>query len=239
LLSTITERSIQPFSPKRYIAFTGWTVAVWISYNFLIDARQRRDASPKATHVINVIGKLLFAIFICAAVLLFEKFAIQWIAGKFHEKSYAGTRLLFYFIFTTPCSSVWKGNPLFFFFWPERIADQKFAVKSLVTLYKNSVDVPGHIDTLGQNGKGSSVNPKQLFKKLKEGVRFATTTTATVFGNVASEIAGRYGTVWLWPNGLGTEVTPLFILLPALCYSLTPLKPSLKRLSNPQISRAW
>lgn len=82
----------------------------------------------------------------------------------------------------------------YFFFSPERIADQKFAVKSFVTLYKNSMDIPGHTDTL-PNAKGSSINPKRLFRKLKEGVRFATTTTATVFGNVASEIAGRYGTV--------------------------------------------
>lgn len=145
----------------RYIALFAWTVAVWVSYNFLIDARQSGTASPKSTHAVDLIGKLLFSFFICAAVLLFEKFAIQWIAGKFHERSYA-----------------------------ERIADQKFAVKSLVTLYKNSVDIPGHTDTLQPNVKGSSVNPKRLFKKLKDGVRYATTTTATVFGNVASEIAG-------------------------------------------------
>jgi hypothetical protein len=82
------------------------------------------------------------------------------------------------------------------FFCPsERIADQKFAVKSFVTLYKNSTDIQGHTDTLEPNAKGSSVIPKRIFKKLKEGVRFATTTTATVFGNVASEIAGRYGIV--------------------------------------------
>lgn len=35
------------------------------------------------------------------------------------------------------------------------------------------------------------VNPKRLFRKFRHGIRSATTTTATVFGNVASEIAGR------------------------------------------------
>ena len=38
----------------------------------------------------NTIAKLLFAFFLCAGLLVFEKFAIQWIAGKFHERSYAG-----------------------------------------------------------------------------------------------------------------------------------------------------
>ena len=38
----------------------------------------------------NSIAKLLFAFFLCAGLLVFEKFAIQWIAGKFHERSYAG-----------------------------------------------------------------------------------------------------------------------------------------------------
>lgn len=75
----------------------------------------------------------------------------------------------------------------------ERIAEQKFAVRTLVTLYSHSSDIPGRSDTLGARhlGKGSSVDPMRLLKKLGQGVRLATTTTATVFGNVASEIAGR------------------------------------------------
>lgn len=39
----------------------------------------------------------------------------------------------------------------------------------------------------------------RLLKKLGQGVRLATTTTATVFGNVASEIAGRCVRV-IWPH---------------------------------------
>jgi len=87
------------FPITRYIALFAWTIAVWVSYNVLIDARQRGNASPRATHVVDLIGKLLFSIFICAAILLFEKFAIQWIAGKFHERSYAGTQFFFFFFF--------------------------------------------------------------------------------------------------------------------------------------------
>ncbi|KAG5651771.1 hypothetical protein H0H81_007524 [Sphagnurus paluster] len=73
----------------------------------------------------------------------------------------------------------------------QRIADQKFAVKSLVTLYRNSVDVPGRSDTLRDGpAKRASVNPKRFFKKFRQGIRMAATTTTTALGNVASEIAG-------------------------------------------------
>jgi len=62
-------------------------LAIWISYQPLIDKRQE----PGTNHAeIPFLLKLLFGIFLCTAVLLGEKFAIQVIAGKFHEKSYAG-----------------------------------------------------------------------------------------------------------------------------------------------------
>ncbi|KAF8893315.1 Mechanosensitive ion channel-domain-containing protein [Infundibulicybe gibba] len=146
----------------RYIALFGWTLTIWAAWNPLIDTKQK-NAGDKSIKIIDTIGKLLFAFFLCAAALLFEKFSIQWIAGKFHERSYA-----------------------------ERIADQKFAVRSLVTLYKNSSDIPGRSDTMRSERamKGMSVNPKRFFKRLRQGVRVAATTTTTAFGNVASEIAG-------------------------------------------------
>ncbi|PPQ98611.1 hypothetical protein CVT24_003944 [Panaeolus cyanescens] len=146
----------------RYIALFAWSLCIWVTWNPLID-NHLNNPSQKSSNAVKLIGKLLFGIFICSAVLLFEKFSIQWIAGKFHERSYA-----------------------------ERIADQKFAVRSLVTLYKYSSDIPGRTDVLEANThtRGQSVNPKMFLKKLRQGVKIATTTTATVFGNVASEIAG-------------------------------------------------
>lgn len=76
----------------------------------------------------------------------------------------------------------------------DRIAEQKHAVKTLISLYRNSSDIPGRSDTLLASNVtrgAAAVDPRRLFKKLREGVRLATTTTATVFGNVASEITGR------------------------------------------------
>ena len=86
-----------PFLSQRYMALFAWTVTIWVSYNVLINARQAQNASPRSVHAVDLIGRLLFSFFICAAVLLFEKFAIQWIAGKFHERSYAGPHFFFLF----------------------------------------------------------------------------------------------------------------------------------------------
>ena len=148
----------------RYVAFLGWMFAVWVSFQPLINTRQRSDASESSKSIIDTIAKLLFGLWLCAGVLVFEKFAIQWIAGKFHERSYA-----------------------------ERIASQKFAVKVLVMLYRHSSDIPGRTDTLkdGPVDKRMTMNPKKFFKKALKGVRKAATTTTTALGNVASEIAGR------------------------------------------------
>ncbi|KAL4264733.1 Mechanosensitive ion channel protein [Pleurotus pulmonarius] len=155
----------------RYVALFAWTLVNWVSFNPLIDRRQEGEVSDNSRRAVDVMGKLLFAFFVCSAVLLFEKFSIQWIAGKFHERSYA-----------------------------ERIADQKFAVKALVTLYRNSRDILDRTDTLhdrATHAKNMSISPGRFFKKALKGVRIAATTTTTAFGNVASEIAG---TSVLQPN---------------------------------------
>ena len=75
---------------SRYIALVAWTAAMWIAWNPLVNSRQDGKASPKSRSIIEFIGKFLFGLYLCAALLLFEKFSIQWIAAKFHERSYAG-----------------------------------------------------------------------------------------------------------------------------------------------------
>ncbi|KAH0589492.1 hypothetical protein J132_05680 [Termitomyces sp. J132] len=145
---------------SRYITLFAWTLTIWISWGPLIDNKQTDRASTKSIQASDTAARLLFAFVLCSAALLFEKFSIQWIAAKFHERSYA-----------------------------ERIADQKFSVKSLVTLYRNSKDMQEQSDSLHDRQRGS-VDIKRFFKKLKQGVRMAATTTTTALGNVASEIAG-------------------------------------------------
>lgn len=82
----------------RYVALFAWALVNWVSFNPLIDRRQEGEVSDNSRRAVDVMGKLLFAFFVCAAVLLFEKFSIQWIAGKFHERSYAG-QSSFYSVF--------------------------------------------------------------------------------------------------------------------------------------------
>ncbi|KZT26735.1 hypothetical protein NEOLEDRAFT_1131748 [Neolentinus lepideus HHB14362 ss-1] len=146
----------------RYVALFAWTLTIWITFNPIINARDG-DGSQRSQSIISFIAKLLFAIYVCAAVLAFEKFSIQWIAGKFHERSYA-----------------------------ERIADQKFAIRVLTILYRQSTDIPGRSDTLrdGPIDKHASMNPKRFLKRALKGVKYAATTTTTALGNVASEMAG-------------------------------------------------
>ena len=74
----------------RYVALTAWTVTIWVTYQPLLNRRQSNEASDNSKKIISLFGRLLFAFFLCASVLFLEKFAIQFIAGKFHERSYAG-----------------------------------------------------------------------------------------------------------------------------------------------------
>jgi hypothetical protein len=78
---------------SRYVALVAWTAAIWIAWNPLVDSRQDKNASPKSINIIDFVGKFLFGLYLCAALLLFEKFSIQWIAAKFHERSYAGQEI--------------------------------------------------------------------------------------------------------------------------------------------------
>jgi hypothetical protein len=79
----------------------------------------------------------------------------------------------------------------------DRIDEQKHARKILVTLYEHSTEMPDRGDTL-QDGPaaekgGSGIDPRWLLRAAIKGVRGVAQTTTNVFGNVASEIAGRYG----------------------------------------------
>ena len=71
-----------------------WTIAIWASFNPVINIH-KVNAGAESIAAISLLARLLFALFLCAAALLFEKFSIQWIAGKFHERSYAGNYKFF------------------------------------------------------------------------------------------------------------------------------------------------
>ncbi|KAF8608825.1 hypothetical protein BDV93DRAFT_518874 [Ceratobasidium sp. AG-I] len=157
---------------QRFMAFFAWSLAQWIAFTQLI-IRNRPDVDENDANAVarqtsnnsnlDLITKILFGVMLCAAILLGEKFAIQWIAFKFHERSYA-----------------------------ERIAEQKIQTACLTTLYKHSSDIPGRSDTLkdGQVTGPAAINPKKLLRGVIKGVKGVASTTTTALGNVASEIAG-------------------------------------------------
>lgn len=76
---------------------------MYVSFQALIDQQQQGDAgaSSSSRSAISLVAKLLFAVMLCTALLLFEKFSIQWIAAKFHERSYAGTSPLLPYIYAS------------------------------------------------------------------------------------------------------------------------------------------
>ncbi|KAH9920051.1 Mechanosensitive ion channel-domain-containing protein [Fomitopsis serialis] len=91
---------LQPLG--RYIALFLWSLGVWVSFNPLISTRKQPTATSGDASALSTVAKIFFAILESTLILLAEKVAIQWIASKFHERSYA-----------------------------ERVAQQKFAVRVL------------------------------------------------------------------------------------------------------------
>ncbi|KDQ51186.1 hypothetical protein JAAARDRAFT_41454 [Jaapia argillacea MUCL 33604] len=147
----------------RYVALFGWTLGIWIAFNPLI-LRHYTGSNAGYKTILNTMSKALCSFCLCAGLLVAEKLAIQVIAGKFHQRSYA-----------------------------ERISEHKLAMKILTILYTRSSDIPTRSDTMrdGSNNKrGSMATSKVLLRKALKGVQAAATTTTTVLGNMASEMAG-------------------------------------------------
>ena len=107
---------------NRSIALLAWSITIWITFNQLIINRQHADITSKSRDAANFCAKLLFAGLISSAILLGEKVAIQAIASHFHERSYA-----------------------------DRIEEQQWNTRTLVTLYAHSTDQVGRSDTLHDN----------------------------------------------------------------------------------------
>ena len=72
---------------QRYMAFFAWSLAQWIAFTQLIvrnrPSADENDANAVARQTSNdsnldLITKILFGVMLCAAILLGEKFAIQW-----------------------------------------------------------------------------------------------------------------------------------------------------------------
>ncbi|CAG7850530.1 Uncharacterized MscS family protein C2C4.17c [Serendipita indica DSM 11827] len=147
----------------RYVAIFLWALASFISFQPLIRNNQQSDASDSDKRALVVCWRILLGILICSAILLGEKIFIQAIATSFHERSYA-----------------------------DRLEAQRRNTRTLVTLYINSSDQPGRIDTLhdGPAGGQGKIDPNRLLRTALKGIKGAAQTTTQAFGNVATEILG-------------------------------------------------
>jgi hypothetical protein len=176
----LTQSATLPYPIARYVAMFGWSLAVWISFQPLIDRTQHNDASSKDQSIISTLAKLLFAFFVCMALLLAEKVAIQWIADKFHERSYAGM------------CNFGLPNQYIPDTCTERVEDQKRAIRAITILYANSTDVPGRSDTDDSGSLRTIAGqlPVKIFKTALRGVQSAASFTTSSLGSVASQLSG-------------------------------------------------
>jgi len=137
----------------RYAKLVVWMLAVWIAFQTLIIGRYQGDQAAVSRNNLTTFANILFALFICTIVLSLEKLVVQLIAFQFHQDSYE-----------------------------DRLKEQKFNLKTLVTLYINSHDIPGRSDTFVDSAssktKGTKL-PKVAIRKALKGLRSAAATTTT------------------------------------------------------------
>jgi hypothetical protein len=116
---------------------------------------------------------------------------------------------------------------------PERIANQKFAVQSLVVLYRYSVDDPGRTgDATPDNDKAGNLMSRRMLKKALHGVKAVASSTTNIFGDVASEIMGRYAKS-------SSLIEPSLKSFTALFFSHIHQRQWLRLRWNRQISHVW
>ncbi|RXK40282.1 serine/threonine protein kinase [Tremella mesenterica] len=151
-----------------YAKLIAWTLANWISFTPLLINHYTGDQSATSRNDLTTFANVLFGIFLCTIVLAVEKLIIQLIALQFHRDSYE-----------------------------DRLKEQKMNVRCLTTLYINSHDIPGRMDTLTDGASGSTGRtratkiPQIAIRKALRGLKSAAQNTTTALGNVASEMAGQ------------------------------------------------
>lgn len=109
------------------------------------------DQAASSRSTLTLVANLLFGLFLCSLVIGGEKLVVQLIAYRFHQDSYE-----------------------------DRIRDQKLQIRSLVTLYINSTDIPGRRDTLTEADMNKkSRDPKKHIRKALKGIKNVAQNTTT------------------------------------------------------------
>ncbi|KAF8326601.1 Mechanosensitive ion channel-domain-containing protein [Cantharellus anzutake] len=144
----------------RPVAFVAWSIAVFVTYNPIIYVRfthENAQKYPSSQDALVLTGRLVFGLVLSSVSLLAEKFCIQLIAYKFHERSYS-----------------------------DRIARAKAQVECLVTLYKHSDRLHALQNTQPSNGAISPAKLlKRILKGVRRTAETTTTAFGNMASEIA------------------------------------------------------
>ncbi|KAM0272393.1 hypothetical protein ACHAPA_002144 [Fusarium lateritium] len=136
-----------------------WFLAILISFEPTMTNHNFRDRKP---HWVNVVNKVIIALFTLAALNFVEKILIQWIAFTFHTRTYA-----------------------------TRIDNNKADIGQLVHLYEHAKIHNEKTDYFFQRGSNSASGAQTPMQALQDNARQAWNKVGYVAGRVGNDLIGR------------------------------------------------
>ncbi|KAI3400862.1 hypothetical protein diail_1551 [Diaporthe ilicicola] len=145
-----------------------WMLGLLASFKVITDDHRdpggnwSDDGSPPYITWIDVVWKVIIAVFVLTASNWVEKILIQWIATSFHTRTYAS-----------------------------RIEQNKLEINFLVRLYEFSKDKLAHDDPVWMDSNGGPSGAKTPMKMVQENARQAWSQIGKVAGKMAGDFTGR------------------------------------------------
>ncbi|KAF4470524.1 Mechanosensitive ion channel family [Fusarium albosuccineum] len=136
-----------------------WFLAILISFEPTMTSHNYRDKKP---HWVDIVNKVIIALFTLATLNFVEKILIQWIASSFHQRTYA-----------------------------TRIENNKTDIGQLVRLYEHAKAHNEKTDYFFQRGSGSASGAQTPMQTLQDNARQAWNKVGYVAGRVGNDLIGR------------------------------------------------
>ncbi|POR33730.1 Putative MscS family protein [Tolypocladium paradoxum] len=144
-----------------------WFLAILISFNPTTNGHLGKVPDGKQDEVnigwIDIVNKVIIALFVLATLNFVEKIVIQWIATSFHQRTYA-----------------------------TRIDNNKADIRQLVQLFEYAKSKLGHSDSFWQGSSGPTGNGMQTpMKAFHENARQVLGKVGYVANKVGNDFIGR------------------------------------------------
>ncbi|KAL1862558.1 hypothetical protein Daus18300_008517 [Diaporthe australafricana] len=145
-----------------------WMLGLLASFKAITDDHRNSggnwsdDGDPPYIAWIDIVWKVIIAIFVLAASNWAEKILIQWIATSFHTRTYAS-----------------------------RIEQNRLEINFLVRLYEFSKEKLAHDDPVWGDSNGGQSGAKTPMKMVQENARQAWSQIGKVAGKMAGDFTGR------------------------------------------------